>query len=101
MSETRRASGRGGTGNRTPRWVKYVFWGGAAGLVVGVCGLFVAAVFHGEAMGLSPGACAAFACVLTLLLSQPAALVGVLAGAAVGAAAGGVVYGVRHGRRAV
>jgi hypothetical protein len=78
------------------RLVKFVFLGGAAGLIVGIGALFVVAVLYGEAIGLSPGACALFACSATMLLSQPAGIAGMLSGAIVGLAAGAVVYYVHH-----
>jgi hypothetical protein len=81
---------------RIPRWAKYAFWGGAAGFAVGVGILFVMAVFYGEAIGLSSAACATFACVLTLLLSQPAGAGGMVVGAVVAALVGAVVYCIRH-----
>jgi hypothetical protein len=100
MSEKDPGPGPGGPASVIPRWAKYAFWGGAAGMVAGVGTLFVMAVFYGEATGLSAVACATFACVLTLLLSQPAGLVGMVAGALVGAVVGGVVYCIRHFPRA-
>jgi hypothetical protein len=69
MSEKDPGPGPGGPASVIPRWAKYAFWGGAAGMVAGVGTLFVMAVFYGEATGLSAVACATFACVLTLLLS--------------------------------
>jgi hypothetical protein len=78
------------------RWVKYAFWGGVAGLVVGLAAAFVLAMLDGQARGLSPGSCVAYGCTLTLLLSHLAGLGGMVAGATLGSVAGGVVYWVRH-----
>jgi hypothetical protein len=79
-----------------PWWLRYVVVGCVAGLVICVASLFVVSVFYGAALGLSPLACAAASCVLTLLLSQPAGLAGMVAGATVGAVAGVVVWYARH-----
>ncbi len=94
-------SGLNPTTGPIPRWLRYLVLGGAAGFVVGVAALFVVAVLYGKAMGLSPAACTAAAVCLTLLLSQPAGLAGMVAGTTVGAAAGAVVYYVRHFSRAM
>lgn len=78
------------------RWATYVLVGGAAGLVVGVGTLFVVAMLYGQAIGLAPANCLILSCVVTLLLSQPAGVAGMVAGGAAGAAAGGVMHYLRH-----
>jgi hypothetical protein len=50
--------------------------------------LFVIVFFYGQSMGLSAGDCTILSCVMTILLSQPAGIVGILAGAAIGAICG-------------
>jgi hypothetical protein len=79
-----------------PKFAKFVFFGGAAGLLLGVVVLFLVSLTFGEAIGLAPGACVAFGCFATLLLSQAVGLAGMIVGAAAGAVAGGVVYYVHH-----
>ena len=92
MSKQAPVSMQTGTGNKAPRWARNVFWGGVIGLAVGLATVFVLAVVYGEAIGLAPGACALFACDMTLLLSQPAGLGGVVAGAVAGAVVGGLAH---------
>jgi hypothetical protein len=80
------------------RWLRYVFWGGAAGLVAGLGAAFVLAVLDGHARGFSPGGCLAYGSALTLLLSHPAGLGGIVVGSTLGAAVGGIAFLVRHRR---
>lgn len=80
------------------RWVKYVLAGGAAGMVIGILVLFVAALLFGESLGLAGGQCVLLGCALTLMVSQPVGAVGMLIGAAVGAVAGAVLHHT-HGAR--
>jgi hypothetical protein len=82
-----------------PKFVRMVFAGGMAGLLIGLAALFVVALVYGEAIGLAPGACALFACSTTVWLSQAVGAAGMIVGAAVGAVAGGVVYYVHHHMR--
>jgi hypothetical protein len=96
MSEMTAVSIERGVSARVAHVAKYVFIGGAAGLVTGIAVLFVVAMFYGDAVGLSPGACMLFACSATMLLSQPAGVAGMLSGATVGAVASAVVYYVHH-----
>lgn len=76
----------------TPRWLRYMFLGAGAGFIVALGVAFVLALINGQVDGLSPGSCMATACALTLMLSQPVALSGMLTGAVVGAAMSGAVY---------
>ncbi|MEP7182891.1 MAG: hypothetical protein ABI886_11955 [Betaproteobacteria bacterium] len=96
MSEMSAVAFQSDVSTRVAQLVKYVFFGGAAGLVTGIAVLFVVAVFYGSAVGLSPGACMLFACSATMLLSQPAGVAGMLSGATVGAVASAIVYYVHH-----
>jgi hypothetical protein len=79
-------------------WITYLFIGGAAGLVLGIATLFSLVFFVGSSIGLSSGACTMFACMATVLLSQPAGIVGMVVGATVGVAAGAVVHYLRYFR---
>jgi hypothetical protein len=90
------ASARPGTAVSAPLLVKAVFSGVCAGFIVSLGVVFLLAIFHGEAIGLSPGACTFYACSMTMLLSQPAGIAGMVVGAVVGLVAGGVVYFVHH-----
>ena len=58
--------------------------------------LFVIVFFYGQSLGLSVGECTLLGCVMTILLSQPAGIVGVLAGAGVGVLCGLMGYWHRH-----
>lgn len=78
-----------------PRCAKHVFWGALAGLALGWLAVFAISLFHGNALGLSGGECLALGCTLTLFLSQPAGLGGMV----VGALAGATVCGVSHHAR--
>ncbi len=101
MSEERPLSVRTGTAEVIPGWVKFAFWGSVTGLVVALGTLFVVAVLYGDTIGLAPAACVVLGCTLTVLLSQPAGLAGIVAGAMVGAVIGGAVHRKRHSPRAM
>jgi hypothetical protein len=88
-----------GVTNVMPQMLKYIFGGSLVGLLVGLGTVFVLALFQGHAIGLSPGSCVVYSCTLTLLLSHPAGIAGMVAGATVGAMAGGVVHYVHHSPR--
>ena len=77
---------------------KYVLVGAAMGLVIAIVALLAVSAMYGDAIGLSVGSCAAFACTLTVLLSQPVGLAGMIAGALVGTAVAAIVSHRRHGR---
>jgi hypothetical protein len=80
-------------------WTSYIFAGAVAGFVTGVITLLVASVWYGHSLGLTAGSCAALGCVVTLLLSQPAGLAGMLVGVVAGAIAGAAVRHARHSPR--
>ncbi|MBL0141861.1 MAG: hypothetical protein IPP91_07260 [Betaproteobacteria bacterium] len=101
MSEIRLDSVPEGSAKSVPHWVNHVFWGSVAGLAIGLITVFLLTTFHGGAMGLSPSACVALGCTMTLLLSQPAGIVGMIAGAAIGAVVGGAAHRIRHQPRAL
>lgn len=96
MSEQRPASVPAGSTKAGPGEGKYILFGGLAGFLVALAALFVVAVSIGQAAGLSVGGCAAFGCTLTVLLSQPIGLAGIVVGLAIGAAVGRVVHRKRH-----
>ena len=74
------------------RLLRYAFFGGAVGFIIGVGVLLVIAAFYGELIGLSPGHDLFFALTVTMFLSQPAGITGMVVGATVGVMAGAVIY---------
>ncbi len=96
MSEQRPASVPAGSMKAAPGWERYILLGGLAGFLVALAALFVVAVSIGQAAGLSVAGCAAFGCTLTVLLSQPIGLAGIVVGVVVGAAIGRFVHRKRH-----
>jgi hypothetical protein len=75
---------------------RYVFWGAAIGVASSLTMLFVIVFFYGQSIGLSVGECTLLGCVTTILLSQPAGIVGILAGAGAGVLCALVGYWHRH-----
>jgi len=73
------------------RAIRHVFWGAVLGLAVGLATAFALALFDGYTQGMSPLACLAYGCTLTVLLSHPAGLGGMLLGATLGAFTGGCI----------
>jgi hypothetical protein len=73
------------------RSIRHVFWGAVSGFVVGLAVAFALALFDGYTQGMSPLACLAYGCTLTVMLSHPAGLGGLLLGATLGAFTGGCI----------
>jgi hypothetical protein len=96
MTITSQISNSPGVSILTTRRATHVVVGGIVGLAVGVAALFVLVTLYGQAIGLAPANCAVLSCVLTLLLSQPVGILGMVAGATVGAVTGGVVHHKRY-----
>ena len=69
-----------------------MYWGAGIGIVGSLAMLFVIVFFYGQSLGLTVGQCTLLSCVTTILLSQPAGIVGILAGAGIGALCGFVGY---------
>ena len=67
-----------------PQSVHYVFWGAVIGVIGGLVALLTTATYFGAISGLTAAECAAFGSLMTVMLSQPAGLVGLLVGAACG-----------------
>ena len=67
-----------------PQSVHYVFWGATIGVVGGLVTLLTTATYYGAISGLSAAECAAFGSLMTMMLSQPAGLAGLLVGAVCG-----------------
>ena len=82
------------------RPVRYMLWGGLAGTIAAWLAMFVMALLDGQMHGLSTGSCVVYGCVVTLLLSQPVGLGGMLAGASMGALAGCTVHAMLERRPA-
>ena len=93
-SDMSRGSSNGNNG--VSRLSRYIYWGAGIGVISSLAMLFVIVFFYGQSMGLSGGECTLLSCVTTILLSQPAGVVGILAGAGVGALCGGVGFWHRH-----
>ncbi len=85
--------------NAVPERVHYVFWGAVIGVVAGLASLVAISTYYGVMSGLGPVNCAAFASVSTLLLSQPAALAGLVVGAVCGGACALVAHIVHRSRK--
>jgi hypothetical protein len=77
--------------DRDTRVARFVLAGGAFGLLAALAVTFVLALLDGSARGLTPGSCIVYGCTITMLLSQPTGIGGMLAGAALGGAAGAAV----------
>ena len=96
MSEKGSNIGPNRSPNGVPRMSRYVLWGAVIGVIGGLGTLFVVTAYYGHACGLTTGACVALGCAMTVLLAQPAGLLGLLAGAACGAVCGFVAHYVHH-----
>jgi hypothetical protein len=99
MSENGSGGGPNGTPNAIPTIIRYVYWGAITGLLAGLVTLFAISTYYRWTVTGSPVDCVVFGSVFTLMLSQPAGLVGLIAGTAAGALAGGVATYVHHIRR--
>ena len=77
-----------------PRWARYAYWGGFAGLFSAIAVLFIFSVFYGETLGMGTESCLAFGCAATTLLSQPAGLIGLVVGIIAGSICGVVGHHV-------
>ena len=67
-----------------PKSVHYVFWGAVIGVIGGLVTLLTIATSYGAISGLSAAECAAFGSLMTVMLSQPAGLAGLVVGAVCG-----------------
>ena len=79
-----------------PNTVRFVFWGAVTGLFAGLATLLAASTSYGAMTGLDPVNCAVFGATITVLLSQPAGLAGLLVGAACGGICAFVARYVHH-----
>ncbi len=76
---------------------RYVLVGAVVGLLTAVGILFAVSLLHGQSIGLSAANCLVASCVMTLLLSQPVGLSGIVVGATAGSVLG---YAFHHRRSA-
>ena len=83
-----------------PDTVRYIFSGAVIGVFAGLASLFAASTSYAAMNGHEVVNCAVFGSVTTLLLSQPAALIGLIAGAACGGICALVSHHVHRTRRA-
>ncbi len=96
MTNNKSSAGPNHSDNTDSKPTRYVYWGAVIGVVSSLTMLFVIVFFYGQSLGLSVGECTLFGCFGTILLSQPAGVVGILAGAGIGALCGIVGYWHRH-----
>ena len=61
-----------------------VYCGAAVGLVIALAAFFVVSIYYAGAAGLCAGNCTTLSSFMTILLSQPVALAGIVIGAAIG-----------------
>ena len=78
----------------------WVYWGAVTGLVVGLVTLFTASTAYGVMTGLGAADCVALGSVMTVLLSQPIGLAGLLAGALCGGMCALIAHHAHHSRNA-
>ena len=96
MTNNELSTGSNDSDNNVSKLSRYVFWGAGIGVFSSLAMLFVIVFFYGQSIGLSVGECTLLGCVTTILLSQPAGIVGILAGAGVGVLCALVGYWHRH-----
>ncbi|MGB5258748.1 MAG: hypothetical protein WBN44_15950 [Woeseiaceae bacterium] len=82
--------------NAVPKRQHYAFWGAAIGLVAGLATLFAASTAYGAMTGLGAADCVILGSVMTVMLSQPAGLAGLLVGALCGAGCALIAHFVHH-----
>ena len=80
----------------TPKSAHYVFRGSVIGLVAGLATLFTVSTSYGAFTGLEAANCVALGSVMTVMLSQPVALFGLLVGAACGGLCAGLARALHH-----
>ena len=80
----------------TSKAAHYVFRGSVIGLVAGLATLFTVSTSYGAFTGLEAGSCVALGSVMTVLLSQPVALFGILVGAICGGVCAALGRAVHH-----
>ncbi len=69
-----------------PKPCNCVFCGAVAGLIIALATFFVGSTYYAEAAGLCASSCVAMGSFMTIVLSQPIALAGIVIGAACGGA---------------
>ena len=77
-----------GTGppRTAPKPCNCLFCGAAAGLVIALTAFFVGSTYYASVAGLCAASCATLGSFMTIALSQPVALAGIVIGAACGGA---------------
>ena len=79
-----------------PKTANYVFWGAVIGLFGGLATLFAVSTYYGALTGLEAANCVALGSVMTVMLSQPVGLGGLLVGAGFGGICAGLVRAFHH-----
>jgi hypothetical protein len=80
----------------TSKTAHYVFWGSVIGLFAGLATLFAVSTYYGALTGLEAANCVALGSVMTVMLSQPVGLGGLVVGAACGGLCAAVARAVHH-----
>lgn len=88
-------NGATNNGNGAARQAHYIYLGAAIGILASLATLFVIVYFYGQSIGLGAAGCALLSCTMTLLLSQPAGIVGIIVGALIGALCGFIGHRLR------
>jgi len=80
----------------TPRSVHWVYWGAVTGMVAGLATLFATSAAYGAMTGLGAADCVVLGSLMTVMLSQPAGLAGLLVGALCGGTCALIAHFVHH-----
>ena len=84
------------TPKAVPKTANYVFWGSVIGLFAGLATLFAVSTYYGAMTGMEAANCVALGSVMTVMLSQPVGLGGLLVGAGCGGLCAGLVRAFHH-----
>lgn len=82
--------------NAVPRQVRWVFWGAVSGMVAGLATLFATSTAYGAMTGLEAVDCVVLGSLMTVMLSQPAGLAGLLVGAFCGGTSALIAHFMHH-----
>jgi hypothetical protein len=88
MTNNESNAGSNNNGNGLSRLSHFLYWGAGVGVVSSLTTLFVVVYLYGQSLGLSAGECTLLSCFMTILLSQPTGVIGIIAGAVIGALCG-------------
>jgi len=80
----------------THKRAHWVFWGGVIGVVAGLATLFATSTAYGAMTGLGTADCVLLGSAMTVMLSQPAGLAGLLVGAFCGGTCALIAHFAHH-----